>query len=118
MRAIVLTLLVGSFLGGRLAAEEDPLAHFPDGPNRELVGHFCSSCHSGRLVANQRMSRARWDSTLHWMTEQHGMPPLEGEYREMVLDYLAAAFGEGTTDQHRRMPFASPPPRKNPFLAN
>ncbi len=116
MRAVGYALVLAVLLGGPTFAEEDPLAPFPEGPNRELVGHFCSACHSGRLVANQRMSRARWDSALSWMTERHGMPPLEGEYREMVLDYLAAAFGEETAGQHRRLPFASGPARKNPFL--
>jgi hypothetical protein len=62
------------------------------------------------------MSRERWDAALSWMTERHGMPPLEGEYREMVLDYLAAAFGEKAAAAHRNRPFATPPARKNPFL--
>lgn len=118
MRVAGYALVLAVLLGGPTVAEEDPLAPFPEGPNRELVGHFCSACHSGQLVANQRMSRERWDEALSWMTERHGMPPLEGEYREMFLDYLAAAFGEETADQHRRLPFASPPARKNPFAAN
>ncbi|MCL6609413.1 MAG: hypothetical protein K6T74_15110 [Geminicoccaceae bacterium] len=96
----------------------DPLEHFPEGPNRELVAHFCSACHSGKIVANQAMSRERWDTALTWMTERHGMPPLEGEYREMFLDYLAAAFGEQAAAAHRSRPFATPPPRRNPFSAN
>ncbi len=100
------------------ASDDDVLQHFPEGPNRELVAHFCSACHSGKIVANQRMSRERWDEALSWMTERHGMPPLEGEYREMFLDYLAQAFGERTAEQHRRLPFAAPPARRNPFAAN
>jgi hypothetical protein len=26
------------------------------------------------------------------MTEKHGMPPIDGEFRKTVLDYLEAAF--------------------------
>jgi hypothetical protein len=118
MRAAGYALVLAVLLGGPAVAEEDPFADFPEGPNREIVAPFCSACHSGRIVARQRMSRERWDEALTWMTERHAMPPLEGEYREMFLDYLAAAFGEQTADQHRRLPFASPPARKNPFAAN
>ncbi|MCS7267368.1 MAG: hypothetical protein NZ704_04840 [Geminicoccaceae bacterium] len=119
IRGRVLLMLAGAVLAAPVGAEEDdPLRHFPEGPNRELVAHFCSACHSGRIVANQRMNRQRWDEALSWMTERHGMPPLEGEYREMFLDYLAQAFGEETAQQHRRLPFAAPPARRNPFAAN
>jgi hypothetical protein len=113
--AILVSLLL---LGAAAAAEEDRLAHFPEGPNWELVASFCTACHSGRLIAAQGMSRERWDSTLSWMSENHGMPPLEGEYRQMFLDYLAFAFGDRGAGAPRAPRPPGPPPRKNPFLPN
>lgn len=120
MRTLAVVLGLLALAGPLRAAGEagDPLEHFPEGPNRELVAHFCSACHSGRLVANQRMSRQRWDEALNWMTERHGMPPLEGEYRDLFLDYLAEAFGERAVEQHRRLPFAAQPARRNPFATD
>lgn len=112
--AVLATALLG--LAAAPAAADEAGALFPEGPNRELVAAFCTSCHSGRLVAGQAMSRERWDDRLSWMSANHGMPPLEGEYRQMVLDYLAAAFGEESAAAHGTGPLARPPARKNPFL--
>jgi hypothetical protein len=93
---------------------EEPTA-FPEGEHRDDVFYFCTACHSSRLVSNQAMSRERWDDTLTWMTERHGMPPLAGEERERVLDYLTAAFGPAAGGAAPRSPFLTAPERKNPF---
>ncbi|HXV25826.1 MAG TPA: hypothetical protein VED46_16420 [Alphaproteobacteria bacterium] len=61
------------------------------------------------------MSRERWDETLSWMTERHGMPELEGEDRKRFLDYLTANFGPGTGTPQKSAPFLVQPQRKNPF---
>jgi hypothetical protein len=84
--------------------EEDGTEGLPDAKGRDETIAFCGGCHSMGIVRQQGMSRARWDETLEWMVERHGMPRLEGEDKETVLDYLAHAF----------------PPRRrerpNPFL--
>jgi hypothetical protein len=49
-------------------------------------------CHNFKLVAAQGMSRRQWEDTLAWMTQRHGMPPLEGAERERVLSYLESTF--------------------------
>jgi hypothetical protein len=100
------------------AEQEDPTV-LPDGPGRDEVFHLCTGCHSSRLVRNQAMSRERWDETLSWMTERHGMPALEGGERALFLDYLTAHFGPAPPDggpTHR--PFLTQPQRRNPFAAD
>jgi hypothetical protein len=86
-------------------AQEDEI-DLPDGKGREETAALCGACHSMRLVTQQGMTRGRWDETLDWMVERHGMPQLEGDDRALILDYLAASF----------------PPRQrgrpNPFLKN
>jgi hypothetical protein len=94
--------------------EEDPSV-FPEGPGRDEVFSLCTACHSSRLVRNQTLSRERWDDTLTWMSERHGMPALEGEQRALILDYLTAHFGLGTGTGPGRSPFLTQPQRKNPF---
>jgi hypothetical protein len=110
-------VLAGLLLAGAAWAQEiaeEPSA-FPDGPHRDEVFYLCTACHSSRLVRNQAMSRERWDATLTWMSERHGMPELAGEERVRFLDYLTASFGPAGDGAQQRAPFLTQPPRKNPF---
>lgn len=82
----------------------------PAGPGREETFYNCVACHAFRLVAQQGMSRERWDGTLDWMVERHGMTAIEGAERELILDYLAEHY-----------PPRAPAARggwRNPFLPN
>jgi len=85
---------------------EEAIEEFPDAPGREDTFYFCTACHNFKLVAQQGMSRRRWDSTLNMMTERHGMPDVQGKDREAMLDYLEKAFPES----------AAPGGWQNPFL--
>lgn len=84
--------------------QEEP-EEYPDLPGREDTFYFCVACHNFKLVAQQGMSRHRWDSTLNMMTERHGMPKLEGEDREIILRYLEKAFPESEAPQGWQNPF-------------
>jgi hypothetical protein len=70
---------------------EDPDS-YPDGPGRDDAFYACAGCHAFRLVASQGLSRERWDETISYMTERHGMPKLEGKDREIILNYLAKTY--------------------------
>jgi hypothetical protein len=72
---------------------------YPDAPHREDTFYFCTACHGFRIVAAQRMSRARWDETLDWMERRHNLPKTEGDDRAHLLDYLSTAFPEATDGQ-------------------
>lgn len=85
---------------------EEP-EEFPDFPGRDETFYFCIACHNFSVVAQQRMNRERWNATLDVMTARHGMPELDGEDRERILDYLEQAFPEA--DEAERG-------WKNPFL--
>jgi hypothetical protein len=69
----------------------------PEGPGREDTFYRCTACHSTAVISRSRLSRDRWDELMDWMTERHGMPPLEGEERQLVVDYLAGAFPRVTS---------------------
>lgn len=69
-----------------------PMIDLSDLEGREFTGAFCGGCHSLNLVKQQGLTREGWDELLHWMTEKQNMPPVAGERRDMVLDYLAANF--------------------------
>jgi hypothetical protein len=72
-------------------AEERP-EDYPDGPGREQAFYACIACHGFKIVAQQGQTREQWDDTLNWMTEKHRMPPIDGDLRKTVLDYLEHAF--------------------------
>ena len=47
------------------------------------------------------MDAARWDDTLQWMIERHGMPEPEVEERQLIVDYLATHFPPRREQQRR-----------------
>jgi hypothetical protein len=85
--------------------EEQP-EHYPDGPNREDTFYFCTACHGFKIVAQQGMSRARWNETFDVMVSRHNMPDVQGEDRERMLDYLEGAFPERKQPGGWKNPFA------------
>lgn len=108
-RVAAVILLVAPF--ATRAQGEDPFGpDWPAGEGRELTGAWCGGCHSLNLVRQQGLSRSSWDELLHWMSEKQNMPPLEGERRELVLDYLAANFGTGGAAPGAAGDPAGPPP--------
>jgi hypothetical protein len=97
--ALVLAMMAGAGVEAQTTApaytpgEESP-EEFPAGAGREETFYACVACHNFKLVAAQGMSRERWDETLRFMTVRHNMPPIEGNDRRLILDYLAATFPE------------------------
>jgi hypothetical protein len=81
----------------------------PEGAGREDTFYRCTACHGTAVIRRSRLSRERWDELMDWMTERHGMPPLEGEERRLIVDYLAGAF---PPQEQRRRGSA------NPFLTD
>jgi hypothetical protein len=90
-------------------AQETPDA-LPEAPGREETFYACTACHGSAVIRRSRLTREGWDELMDWMTEKHGMPPLEADERRVVVDYLARVFPQGTQQQQRRR-------GDNPFLA-
>ncbi len=65
---------------------------FAAGAGRDETFYSCTACHNFKLVAQQGMSRRQWDDTIALMTSRHGMPPLDDKDREVILNYLEAAY--------------------------
>jgi hypothetical protein len=71
---------------------QEQVEDYPDLPGRDESFGFCTGCHNFKLVAAQGMSREAWNDTLDWMVKRHGMADIQGEPRDLILDYLATAF--------------------------
>ncbi len=72
------------------APKDEQVEDLPDGLGRDETFGLCTACHGYRLVSNQGMTREKWDETMTWMTERHGMPDIQGADRDLILDYLTA----------------------------
>ena len=69
----------------------------------ELVSSQCTSCHSGRLIASQRLSKKEWVSMIRWMQDKQGLGPL-GQSEEPIVRYLAKHYGTSGDLGGRRKP--------------
>ena len=76
------------------------------GAGREQTFYACIACHGFKIVAQQGQTRQQWDDTLNWMTKRHGMPPIDGELRKIVLDYLETTFPPRTAPGGWQNPFS------------
>ena len=85
-------------------AVEDPSA-LPAGPGQEETFFACTACHSTAIIRRSGLPRPQWDGLMDWMTEKHGMNPLEGEERRVIVDYLAQHFGPRQPAARARNPF-------------
>jgi hypothetical protein len=61
-------------------------------PGRDETFYACTACHNFKLVAAQGLSRAGWEDSINLMIRRHNMPPLDDKDREVVLNYLEAAY--------------------------
>jgi hypothetical protein len=77
----------------------------PPGEAREEVFYACTACHSTAVIRRSRLGRQQWDDLMDWMTEKHGMNPLEGEQRRQIVDYLATAFPASSGRRRAGNPF-------------
>jgi hypothetical protein len=89
-----------------LAEQQEEETVLADGEGRSEVFGYCTACHNTALIRRSAFTRERWDELMDWMAEKHGMNPLEGDFRDSIVDYLARHYG----------PRARGPRGGNPFL--
>ena len=58
----------------------------------ELTNAHCASCHSAKLVTQNRMDRSGWEDTIRLMQAEHGLWEL-GAAESVILDYLTLYYG-------------------------
>ena len=60
-------------------------------PNLKLIISSCTSCHSAKLITQNRATRQGWKSMIDWMQETQGLNDL-GDKEPIILDYLAEYY--------------------------
>jgi mono/diheme cytochrome c family protein len=81
--------------------EETALA---EGEGRSEAFANCTVCHNTALIRRSASPRKRWDELMNWMAEKQGVNPLEGAFRETIVNCLAQHHGPRARDG------------RNPFL--
>ena len=69
------------------------------GPGIEVVQSQCLSCHSSKLITQNRATRDGWEEMIRWMQATQGLGPL-GTQEPVILDYLATFYAP--ENEHRR----------------
>lgn len=77
---------------------------FVEGEGLQLVINNCTTCHSAKLVTQNRMSKERWQSTIRWMQETQNLWDL-GANEEPIVNYLATHYAH--TEKGRRQNLAN-----------
>ena len=96
--AAVVTLIfaVSGPVAAQLGRATRPQVVPPQGPPRQVIFKYCTTCHGIDDYAYNALDRAGWDAHL---TSKHrdGMDvPLPSEDRAILLDWLAERFGPTT----------------------
>ncbi|NIJ55882.1 hypothetical protein FHS68_005075 [Dyadobacter arcticus] len=71
-------------------------------PNLLMVKAQCISCHSSKLIIQNRFTRDGWKQKIRWMQAKHNLWDL-GETEKQVLDYLEKNYSP-TVGIARRAP--------------
>jgi hypothetical protein len=87
------------------SAEEETPEVLAPGEGREETFYYCIACHGTAVIRRSGFTRQQWDELMDWMTDRHGMNPLEGELRETIVNYLAEAY---PPRRQRGVPFINP----------
>lgn len=72
---------------------------FIDGEGLQLVINNCTTCHSAKLVTQNKMSKEQWKSTIRWMQETQNLWDL-GVNEQPIVNYLATHYSP--TEKGRR----------------
>jgi len=66
-----------------------------------IIAH-CTSCHSAKLVTQNRATRAGWAAMIDWMQETQGLWKFD-EQEPQILDYLSTYYGPVETGRRQNL---------------
>jgi hypothetical protein len=64
---------------------------FIDADGLQVVVNNCTTCHSSKLVIQNRMGAEQWNATIRWMQKTQGLWDL-GENQEIIVNYLVENY--------------------------
>ncbi len=67
-----------------------------------LIIANCTSCHSAKLITQNRATREGWASMIDWMQATQGLWQFD-EHEPQILDYLAKYYGPTKTGRRENL---------------
>ena len=132
MKRLLLASAIALLPAAASAGGEEPgvPAHsaWQESDGRALIDENCLYCHDDSYIRALNLPREEWEGVLDMMIGM-GMPPLEPETQEQILDYLeeehgpkdsspspgAGAAADAETAETEVLPWAFPRYRPNPL---
>jgi hypothetical protein len=74
-----------------LGAQSTANPELPPGPMQAKVTTACTECHEGRIIVQQRLSKAAWTKEVDKMAKWGAL--VDAQDRDAFIDYLSANFG-------------------------
>ncbi len=74
--------------------------------NLDLVIAACTSCHSAKLITQNKATRSGWKSMIDWMQETQGLIDL-GKDESLILDYLANNYAPAKVSRRPNLDIAA-----------
>jgi len=68
----------------------------------ETIIASCTSCHSAKLITQNKATREGWTSMIRWMQETQGLPEL-GTNEVAILDYLSRHYAPENTGRRKNL---------------
>jgi len=76
-----------------------------DDEHLQLVIGACTSCHSAKLITQNRATREGWKQMFDWMYETQGLPDL-GVHEPKILDYLVKHYAPEQVGRRQNLDMA------------
>jgi cytochrome c2 len=93
--ALLVALCAAAPVAAQLGRTTRPQVTPPQGPPRQVIFKYCTSCHGIDDYAYNALDRAGWDA--HLTNKHRGLDvPLPAAERAILLDWLAERFGPAT----------------------
>lgn len=70
--------------------------------NLDLIIGACTSCHSSKLITQNKATRVGWKNMIMWMQETQGLSDL-GKSEPVILDYLAKYYAPEETGRRKNL---------------
>jgi hypothetical protein len=74
-------------------------------PNLQTIIGSCLSCHSAKLITQNRATREGWKDMIQWMQKSQGLQEL-GSKEPIILDYLAKYYAPKKTGRRKNIDLA------------
>lgn len=93
----------------------DPVTGFKMGGDWELVRANCTSCHSAKLVTQQRGTPQQWLSMIRWMQATQNLWQFDPDTESRIVAYLSEYYAPDEARRRAAIPRDLMPP--NPYAA-